>query len=362
MTSYSLTYPFQQPPEFGKTLEIVSGVHWLRMPLPMSLNHINLYLIEGSDGWTVIDTGIRGPETQKYWKEIFEQSLKNKPVNQVICTHMHPDHTGQAGFLTNYWNAPLLMSHGEYFQTRLMNHLVQDSGRWELSEHFRLAGIPTDYMQEMARTRSNFAPEEDDVPIPTSYVRLQDGEEIFIGQNAWKIITGTGHSPEHVCLFSDDLKILIAGDQVLPVITSNVSVSPTEPLGDPLTGWIDSHNKFLKKLADDLLVLPAHNQPFFGLHARLKELIQHHEERMSIIVSNCKTPKKAVDLLPMLFNRKLEGHSMFMAVGECIAHLHCLMRRGQIARSETNGLYFYSAVESPAGAEKKPLFAFKYKA
>ncbi len=245
------------------------------------------------------------------------------------------------------------MSHGEYFQTRLMNHLVQDSGRWELSEHFRLAGIPTDYMQEMAKTRSNFAPEEDDVPIPTSYVRLQDGEEIFIGQNAWKIITGTGHSPEHVCLFSDDLKILIAGDQVLPVITSNVSVSPTEPLGDPLTGWIDSHNKFLKKLADDLLVLPAHNQPFFGLHARLKELIQHHEERMSIIVSNCKTPKKAVDLLPMLFNRKLEGHSMFMAVGECIAHLHCLMRRGQIARSETNGLYFYSTVENPLGAENK---------
>ena len=353
MTSYSLTYPFQQPPEFGKTLEIASGVHWLRMPLPMSLNHINLYLIEGCAGWTVVDTGIRGPETQKYWEEIFEQCLKNKPVNQVICTHMHPDHTGQAGFLTNYWNAPLLMSHGEYFQTRLMNYLVQDSGRWELSEHFRLAGIPTDYMEEIAKTRSNFAPEEDDVPIPTSYVRLQDGEEIFIGQNAWKVITGTGHSPEHVCLFSDDLKILIAGDQVLPVITSNVSVSPTEPLGDPLTGWIDSHNKFLKKLADDLLVLPAHNQPFFGLHARLKELIQHHEERMSIIVSNCKTPKKAVDLLPMLFNRKLEGHSMFMAVGECIAHLHCLMRRGQIARSETNGLYFYSTVENPSGAENK---------
>ena len=355
MLSHSLTYPFKQPPKFGETLEVASGVHWLRMPLPMSLNHINLYLIEGNSGWTIVDTGIRGPETQKYWKEIFERCLGGKPVDQIICTHMHPDHTGQAGFLTNHWNAPLLMSHGEYYQTRVMNYLVQDTGRWELSEHFKLAGIPTTYMEEMAKTRSNFAPEEDDLPIPNSYVRLQDGEEILIGHNAWKIISGTGHSPEHICLVSDDLKVLISGDQVLPVITSNVSVSPTEPFGDPLSGWINSHNKFLNELRNDLLVLPAHNEPFFGLHARLKGLIEHHEERMSIIISNCKTPKKAVDLLPMLFNRKLEGHSMFMAVGECIAHLHCLMRRGQITRSKIDGLYFYSTVDDPTGLENKNL-------
>ncbi|MBA58068.1 MAG: MBL fold metallo-hydrolase [Gammaproteobacteria bacterium] len=350
-----ITYPFKEPPEFGRTLEVAEGVFWLRMPLPMSLNHINLYLIEGQTGWTVIDTGIRGPETKKYWNEIFENCLGNKPIDQILCTHMHPDHTGQAGFLTSYWNAPLLMSHGEYFQTRVMNTMVRDSSRWETSEHFKLAGISPEYMETMARTQSNFAPDKDDLPIPNSFIRLQDGEEISIGNKLWKIVSGTGHSPEHICLVSDELEVLISGDQVLPVITSNVSVSPTEPFGDPLSGWIESHNKFLTQIGDNMLVLPAHNEPFYGLHFRLRELIDHHEERMAIIIENCKNPKKAVDLLPSLFDRKLEGHSMFMATGECIAHLHCLMKRGRITRVRENDYYYYSTVSNNKASDEEKM-------
>jgi glyoxylase-like metal-dependent hydrolase (beta-lactamase superfamily II) len=340
-----LQYPFLSSPEFGTTMEVASGVYWLRMPLPMSLNHINLYLIEGIKGWTIIDTGIRGEETRKHWETIFRENLGGKPVNQIICTHMHPDHTGQAGFLTEYWHAPLLMSYGEYFQTRVMNNMMREGGNWQMSEYFQRNGLTQDFLTQMAEMRSNFTPEPEDKPIPNSYIRLRDGDQIAIGNNTWDILVGSGHSPEHVCLYCENLNVVISGDQILPIITSNVSVSPTEPHGNPMIDWLESHERFKELLPDDVLVLPAHNEPFYGVQARLQELIDHHEDRMLILEESCVEPKVAVDLLPHLFKRKLEGPSMFMGLGECIAHLHCLMTRKRINRTLLNNLYYYQSID-----------------
>ena len=340
-----LTYPFPNPPEFGTTLEVASGVFWLRMPLPMSLNHINLYLVEGNKGWTIIDTGIRGAETRDYWHTIFDTAMGGKPVTQVICTHMHPDHTGQAGFLTDHWHAPLLMSHGEYYQTRVMNIMMREGGSWQMSEYFERAGISREFLQQLSETRSNFTPEPDDLPIPNSYTRLSDGDEVLIGGNTWQVIIGGGHSPEHVCLYCANLNLLISGDQILPVITSNVSVHPTEPFGNPLKIWLESHEKFKAALPDEVLVLPAHNEPFYGVQSRLQELIDHHEDRMLILEENCVEPQVTIDLLPLLFKRELEGHSMYMGLGECIAHLHCLMSRRRIERTLIDNRYHYRSID-----------------
>ena len=346
-----LTYPFPESPEFGSTLAVAPGVYWLRMPLPMSLNHINLYLIEGNEGWTIVDTGIRGPETRDYWLTIFDTALGGKPVNQVLCTHMHPDHTGQAGFLTDHWHAPVMMSHGEYYQTRVMNVMMREGGSWQMSEYFERAGISQEFLQQLADTRSNFKPEPEDLPIPNSYIRLKDGDDLLIGGNNWQVITGSGHSPEHVCLYCEKLKVLISGDQILPVITSNVSVHPTEPFGNPLKDWLESHEKFKALIPDDVLVLPAHNEPFYGVQSRLQELIDHHEDRMLILEENCVEPQIAIDLLPLLFKRKLEGHSMYMGLGECIAHLHCLISRQRIERTLRNDRYYYRSID-PTLAER----------
>ncbi|MBO6701458.1 MAG: MBL fold metallo-hydrolase [Pseudomonadales bacterium] len=340
-----LTYPFPEAPEFGTALEVAPGVYWLRMPLPMSLNHINLYLIEGNKGWTIVDTGIRGPETRDYWHTIFDTALGGKPVTQVLCTHMHPDHTGQAGFLTNHWHAPLLMSHGEYYQTRVMNVMMREGGNWQMSEYFERAGISQEFLQQLADTRSNFTPDEEDLPIPSSYIRLMDGDDVQIGGNTWKVIVGAGHSPEHVCLYCEKLNVILSGDQILPIITSNVSVHPTEPFGNPLKVWLDSHEKFKAALPDDVLVLPAHNEPFYGVQSRLQELIDHHEDRMLILEETCVEPQVAIDLLPLLFKRKLEGHSMFMGLGECVAHLHCLMSRRRIERTLQDNRYYYRSID-----------------
>ena len=362
--SKTLTYPFAETPAYGTCLEVAPGVRWLRMPLPMSLDHINLYLLEGDTGWTIVDTGIRGAETRGHWETIFASDIfandlfpnkeGGKPVDQILCTHMHPDHTGQAGYLSERWRAPLLMSYGEYYQARVMGTMMRDGGQWQMSDYFERAGVQPDFLERMAETRSSFAPEPEDLPIPSAFIRLADGDELTIGQHRWQVITGTGHSPEHVCLYNKRQKLLVSGDQILPIITSNVSVMPTEPFANPLSGWLASHEKFKAALPDDVLVLPAHNEPFYGVQDRLQDLIDHHEDRMLVIEENCLDPARAIDLLPHLFKRELDGHSLFMGLGECIAHLHCLMARNRIERTLEGPHYLYRSIDPALPERARP--------
>ncbi len=355
MIENTLEYPYKAPPDLGQIQEVAPGVFWLQMPLPMSLKYINLYLLEDSDSWTVVDTGIRGEETRDLWLQIFDTALGGKPVTRVICTHMHPDHTGQSGFICEHWQAPLYMSFGEYYQARSMGNMMRDGGgSWQMSEYFVRAGIEPDFLLQMRESRSSFTPMPEDRPLPPSFIRLSDGDTLNIGENEWQVMVGCGHSPEHVCLYSKERRVLISGDQILPVITSNVSVQPTEPFGNPLVGWLESHERFKTLLPHDILVLPAHNLPFYGVQERLQQLIDHHEDRMLVLEENCVEPQVAIDLLPFLFARELDGHSRFMALGECIAHLHCLMARQRIERFQDGEVYRYRSIDPTLPDRARP--------
>ncbi len=350
----TLTYPYESAPSCGTAMEVAPGVKWLQMPLPMSLNHINIYLIEEEDGWVVVDTGIRSVETKNLWSEIFKNELNGKPVSTIICTHMHPDHTGQAGFLHEHWQAPLYMSYAEYYQAKTMSLMMREGGSWQMSEYFIRAGIDRAFLESMRDSHSTFTPEPGDHPLPGSFIRLTDGEKLKFGNHEWQVITGTGHSPEHVSLYCPKLRLLISGDQILPVITSNVSVHPTEPFANPMVGWLESHEKFKALLPNDILVLPAHNMPFYGIQERLQQLIDHHEDRMLILEENCVEPQIAVDLLPFLFARKLEGYTTIMALGECIAHLHCLITRKRIERILDGDVYRYRSIDPTLKDRARP--------
>ena len=159
------------------------------------------------------------------------------------------------------------------------------------------------------------------------------------------MVVGSGHSPEHACLYCDALKIMISGDQILPVITSNVSVFPNEPEANPLKAWMESHDRFLET-PDDTFVLPAHNLPFKGIRRRLRDLIGHHEDRMLAIEEHCVEPAVAKALLPVLFARKLDARQMMMALGEAIAHLHLLMHKNRIERTlHEDGIYRFRSID-----------------
>src|SRR6202034_2795800 len=100
---------------------------------------------------------------------------------------------------------------------------------------------------------------------------------------------------------------LISGDQVLPKISSNVSVFPTEPEADPLTEWLDSLAAIRVRVPDDVLVLPSHNEPFRGLHARLDQPMAGHERSLQRLGQELVTPKRAVDVFGLLFRRRVVG-------------------------------------------------------
>jgi glyoxylase-like metal-dependent hydrolase (beta-lactamase superfamily II) len=335
-----LKYPFADPPQPGQLLEIIPGIKWLRMPLPMQLNHINLYLLEDDDGWWVVDTGIGLDPTQELWERVFEEELEGKPVKAVLCTHMHPDHVGQAGWLCDRWRAPLYMTQSEYLSARAYSKFTVDDLSWTSEQHYHQAGMGENYFEKMKQEFHGFA--SVCVPLPGAYQRLENSDYLTIGGVRWRIFVGSGHSPEHACLYSAAHNILISGDQVIPRITSNVSVSPSEPLGNPLRSWLKSHEDFLESLPADALVLPAHNTPFYGLHHRLRSLIQHHEDHLLALEEACLQAQTARSLLPVLFKRELDGSQVGLALGECIAHLNYLVWRGQLQRSlDEQGVYLY---------------------
>lgn len=339
-----LTYPYSEVPEPGTTIEIAPGVKWLRMPLPMALDHINLYLLDDGDGWWIIDTGIGLDPTQDHWQTIFDNELDGKPVKAVLCTHMHPDHVGQAGWLCEKWRVPLYMTQAEYLSARSFAKMTVDDLTWTSEKYYRNAGMPDTYVEQMKKNFHGFGSVCG--PLPGAYRRLEDNDYLNIGGVRWRVIVGCGHSPEHACLYSAELNILISGDQVIPRITSNVSVSPNEPEANPLRYWLNSHEKFIEQLPADALVLPAHNTPFYGLHYRLRFLIQHHEDHLLALEEACQSPKTALELLPVLFKRKLDENVIGLALGEGVAHLNYLTWRGQLQRSEdSEGRYQFLSVD-----------------
>jgi glyoxylase-like metal-dependent hydrolase (beta-lactamase superfamily II) len=341
--SSAVRYLFSDVPADGKTITVAPGVKWLRMPLPLALDHINLYLIANGDGWMIVDCGMKGGITRKLWQQVFDTELEGKPINAVLSTHMHPDHIGQAGWLVGLWQVPFYMTFGEYFMAR--TYTAPDEKipeEWRHDTYAARTGMPVEFVEKMRKGTGGFGSIVE--PLPRSYKRLQDGQILTLGDQRWQVIIGRGHSPEHACLYNPALNILISGDQILPQITSNVSVTSTEPDANPLQEWMQSLQR-LMELPDDALVCPAHNAPFFGLHARLRELLAHHEQQLASLEAVLATPKTAYELLPTLFRRELHNEQLMMAMGECLAHLHLLLARGAIEQEfGGDGIHHYRAV------------------
>ena len=328
----TLIYPFAEPPALGKVLEVAPGVVWMRMPLPFALNHINLWGLEDRDGWAIVDTGMRTEDTLTAWRMLFKEANEDRPVTRVFVTHMHPDHIGLAGWLTRKFGCRLWMTRQEYLHCRV---LCSDTGREapdDAMTFFRRAGWSAAALEDYRARFGNFGKQIH--ALPESYRRLVDGETIRIGANEWRVIVGTGHSPEHACLYCPALKVLISGDQVLPRISSNVSVHPTEPDANPMHDWLESLAKIKREVPDDVLVLPSHNECFRGLHARLDYLGTSQHRTLDRLRHTLQERKRAIDVFVTLFARAIDESSpnlLGMATGESIACLNYLVHLGEVA-------------------------------
>lgn len=348
-----LEYCFQEAlPEPGRKLAVAPGVFWVRMPLPFALDHINLWLLrdtlDGREGWTVIDSGIASAEIRQYWEQIFAHELEGLPVLRVLCTHFHPDHLGLADWICRggdhaRWNVRLWMTLGEYTMGRLMADSRGSSAGGEAAAvHFANHGLsaPEDLAQirERAGYFSKLVP-----AVPSQYRRLREADLVPLGGRQWRVITGFGHSTEHCALYCDALKLMISGDMVLPRISTNISVSDLEPEGNALALYLESLCRY-EELPADTMTLPSHGKPFRGLHTRITQLRDHHVARLQEVRDACAvSPHSAVDIVPIMFKRKLDLHQMTFALGEALAHLHLLWHAGELMRTKgEDGVYRFA--------------------
>ena len=326
-----VAYPHgERIPAPGESIAVAEGVRWIRMPLPFALDHINLWLLEDGDGWTLVDTGYGTQATRDLWERHLAETLEGRPVRRVIVTHYHPDHLGCADWLVGKTGASFWITLGEFLSGHAAHDDTAGFDRPTGIDFFARNGLDVSRFPEKLRTGNGY---RRGVPsIPGTYRRMMDGDRIAIGGHDWQVITVFGHAPEHAALYCASRNVLISGDQVLPRITTNVGVWGNQPESNPLALFLSSLGKF-SHLPGDALVLPSHDRVFTGLHARIAQLHAHHDERLARLLEGC-NGITAFEAIPLLFKRQLDDHQLMFAMGEAIAHLHYLQHAGQVARRE----------------------------
>ncbi len=337
-----LTYPFGgAEPEAGNVFEVAPGIDWVRLKIPGPLKHVNCWLLADTDGDALVDTGMNTAEARDAWKAIFDGPKAGTRITRMIGTHFHPDHIGLAGWMCDHHSAPLIMTRAEWLTARMLAADARDSVPHEMLAFWRGAGWGPDQIDHAtAKGWAGFR--KIITPLPLSYTRIEDGDMLTIGARDWRVVTGSGHSPEHACLYDEAGGILIAGDQVLPRISPNVSLGVTEPGADPLGEWFASIAK-LKTLPADLLVLPGHGDPFIGLHTRLDAMDREHRERLDELAVFLAEPRRAVDCFGRLFRRAIGPDVLGMATGEALAHLRRLEVEGRATRDTHDGVWWWRA-------------------
>lgn len=352
-----LDYPLgERRPAAAETIEIAAGVHWLRMPLHFQLDHINLWLLEDGDGYAIVDTGLQLDEAKELWLAIFRRfgiahgGKAGKPVTRLIVTHFHPDHIGLAGWLNDLLDTELWITRTEWLMARML-YLDSDAlNHRSMAEFYALHGLAPDLADRMFSGGNTYRRRVAEAPF--HHRRLRAGDVLEIGGRHWEIIVGTGHAPEHACLWCADDGILISGDQILPKITPNISVWASEPDASPLEDYLGSFANFAG-LPDDALVLPSHNLPFRGVQTRIGQIVDHHRARLERLSAGFadgspdsspdgsgRARLSAADAVPLLFRREIDFHQMGFAMGECLAHLAYLEGEGTLTgRLDPDGIH-----------------------
>jgi glyoxylase-like metal-dependent hydrolase (beta-lactamase superfamily II) len=330
----TLKFPRAEAPPTGEVAEIAPGILWTRIPLPFRLNHINVYLIEDGDGWAVLDTGIGNDATRAIWDALVAGPLSGRRLTRLIVTHFHPDHIGLAGWLCERFSLPLLTSQTSYLGCLNISLSPGALDAKPYRDFYLRHGLDEVTTQRVVTQGHGYLKMVS--VLPPTFQRVVAGDILEIGSRSFDVLTGNGHAPEQVMLYCAADKIFLAADQVLAKITPNISVWAVDPDGDPLGLYVRSLRELAARIPSDVLVLPGHQLPFYGLHTRSDELIAHHGLRCAMVAEACRlAPRSAAELVPILFHRDLDPHQMSFAFSEVQAHVNYMVRRGELTWAES---------------------------
>ena len=342
----NIEFVFQESPEAGKLYEITEGVYWFPMPLPMmGPEYVNCYILDDGQEIALVDTGANIGDSKNIWEITLKKNFPNKKISNVYVTHHHPDHIGLAGWLCKKYNTEMICSRTAYLMAKMLSLDVHEKVSTNTELFWKQAGMSQQMLEEKLRARPfNFG---DGVsPLDKGFIRISENEIITINGLDWTVSMGNGHAPEHATFWSKELNMVLAGDQVLPGISSNLGVYPTEPNADTVGDWINSCKKFLELASDEHLVLPGHGKPFSGLPRRLVQLIENHEAALKRIKEALKVePKTAVELFKTIFKRDINKREYMLALHEAVGHVNHLYKTGLVNRNiRQDGAFIFELI------------------
>lgn len=339
--SAQIIYPHETPPEPGGYMEVANGVLWIRLPLPMALDHVNCFAFDDGDGWTIVDTGFDSKKTREMWRDLMQGPLAGRPVHRVFVTHYHPDHIGLAGWFQTEFGAELVTTRTSWLLARMLVLDVEKTPTPETLAFWRSAGMDPE-IYERRRTERPFNFADCVTPLPAGYTRVVEGDAFRMGQRNWTVRMGDGHAPEHATLWSLDDNLVVGGDQLLPSISPNLGVYANEPDADPVGEWLTSCDKMALVARPEQFVLPGHKLPFTGLPFRMEQLIENHRSALDRLLKHLQTPRTAADSFTPLFKRKIGEGVYGLALVEAVAHVNHLHQNGLVDRTRRDdGAWLY---------------------
>lgn len=336
-----IRYPHEAPPPEGEAIEVAEGVLWIRLPLPMALDHVNVCALDDGAAWTLVDTGLMTRRARALWERLLAGPLGGRPVRRVIVTHHHPDHVGLAGWFQADHGAELVTSRTAWLFARMLTLDEQPAPTPEALAFWRAAGMaPEIYAERKAERPFNFA----DVvaPLPLGFTRLSEGDVLTAGGRSWDVRLGQGHAPDHLTLWSREDALVLGGDQLLPSISPNLGVYPTEPMADPVADWMASCARLAGFAREEQLVLPGHKLPYRGLPTRLAQLADNHSSALARLLEHLARPRTAAECFLPLFKREIGIGEYGLALAESVAHLNHLYLKGDVDREmREDGAWLY---------------------
>ena len=325
--------PWPEPPDPGSAREIAEGVLWMRIPLAMRPDHVNVYALDEPDGWTLVDTGLDTPACREAWAALIGGPLKGRRIVRVVVTHHHPDHVGLAGWFQAHQGAALWTTRTAWLYARMLQLDEQARPSPQALAFWRAAGMEPDLLAARARGRPfNFA--DVTAPLPVGYRRIAQGDRIEAGGRGWRVEIGHGHAPEHATLWGEDHDLVLTGDQVIAGITPNLGVHPTEPEADPVGDWMESCARLGVLARPGHLALPGHRLPFTGLRARLDALHRHQSEALARLEGFLAGPRTGAECFRILYGREIGAAEYGLALAEAMGHLNHLARTGRVRRTD----------------------------